>query len=175
MAPHIRLVKIIVYAIDRRVRGVPRNAAEAASNTQHSPMTFQQACADLEDAARQLDAKGTASSMSQMARDVVPSLLEFSPAEYEVYCEKAGIPLYSSSPADFPAAPADLVVAQAAGMAATAAAGAVAAAAASPASAAVEARGLHGAGPSAATNAQGAGGGSSPPVTQLSLVSAWLA
>jgi hypothetical protein len=54
IAPHIRLVKIIVYAIDRRVRGVPRNAAEAARSTQHRPMTFEQACADLEEAAMQL-------------------------------------------------------------------------------------------------------------------------
>jgi hypothetical protein len=66
-------------------------------------MTFKQACADLEDAAKQLGAKGNTSSMSQMAWDVVPALQEFSPQEYEQYCAEASIPLYSSSPADPPA------------------------------------------------------------------------
>jgi hypothetical protein len=103
ITPHIRRVKLIVYALDRRVRGAPRNAAEASSNTQHRAMTFKQACADLEDAAKQLGAKGNTSSMSQMAWDVVPALQEFSPQEYEQYCAEASIPLYSSSPADPPA------------------------------------------------------------------------
>jgi hypothetical protein len=102
IAPHIRWVKLIVYAIDRRIRGLPRNAAEAASNRQHPAMTFRQACADLEDTAMQLGGGESASSMSQMARDVVPTLLEFSPQEYEQYCAEVGIPLYSSSPADPP-------------------------------------------------------------------------
>jgi hypothetical protein len=123
MASHISLVKRIVYAIDRRVRGAPRNALEAADQTQHGAMTFQQACLDLEDAAKQMEAGRQAGSMSRMARVVVPSLQEFSPEEYEQYAAEAGIPLYSSSPADPSAAPspgraAALIVAAAADMAA---------------------------------------------------------
>jgi hypothetical protein len=159
--PHIRLVKQIVYAVDRRVRGVPRNAAEADSTTQHEAMTFEQACADLEEAARGPGAGDSASSMSQMARDVVPTLLEFNPAEYEQYCAKAGIPLYSSSPAD---PPADRV--QGRGPAA------------SMAAAGHAAGGLPGAEEPATTSAQHAGGAGygSSPLTQrrLSLVSTCL-
>jgi hypothetical protein len=97
MCVHIKHVKLVVYALDRRQRGAPRTQADVQAGSQYSPMPFSQACGDLEAAAVQHGKKPD--SMSQMARHVIPALQEMTPDQYERYCKGAQVSLFNPLPA----------------------------------------------------------------------------
>ena len=83
MRQTIRLRKISIYAVHRRVHGLPRTKAEVEAGHSHLPMTVEQAC----DALQQMVAGGGGRKQKKTLSHLALTVLrpELGPKDYEAY------------------------------------------------------------------------------------------